>query len=146
MHAAAIRPFAAIVPAGWAPRHCYSTTRRSPPLSLLPPTRLALPAHITTLCTLVSTIALHDLPSGPLLNPSSSPAALACTFHTSSTCARCTLSPFLQEFKTQWPFNPDSYLGYRGPDELETVTGALLQWCSVGAVGSCLPSVQTADV
>ena len=29
----------------------------------------------------------------------------------------------LQEFKTQWPFNPDSYLGYRGPDELETVTG-----------------------
>lgn len=23
----------------------------------------------------------------------------------------------------QWPFNPDSYLGYRGPDELETVTG-----------------------
>lgn len=28
-----------------------------------------------------------------------------------------------QEYKTQWPFNPDSYLGYRGPDELETVTG-----------------------
>lgn len=25
----------------------------------------------------------------------------------------------------QWPFNPDSYLGYRGPDELQTVTGAV---------------------
>lgn len=27
------------------------------------------------------------------------------------------------EVKAQWPFNPDSYLGHRGPDELETVTG-----------------------
>jgi hypothetical protein len=27
------------------------------------------------------------------------------------------------EVKKQWPFNPDSYLGHRGPDELETVTG-----------------------
>jgi hypothetical protein len=25
--------------------------------------------------------------------------------------------------KAQYPFNPDSYLGWRGPDELETVTG-----------------------
>ena len=27
------------------------------------------------------------------------------------------------EAKGQYPFNPDSYLGWRGPDELETVTG-----------------------
>lgn len=126
------------VPAGRAPRHCYSTTRRSPPLYLLPPTVSAL----TTLCTILNHRAAR-LAKRPSPQPLLLPAALACTFHTSSTCARCTLSsPFLQEFKTQWPFNPDSYLGYRGPDELETVTGALLQWCSAGAVGSRLPSVK----
>ncbi|PSC76470.1 presenilin isoform B [Micractinium conductrix] len=42
-----------------------------------------------------------------------------------------------QDFKTQWPFNPDSYLGYRGPDELETVTGnRLWEWFSVGRWGT----------
>ncbi|KAI7838916.1 hypothetical protein COHA_007322 [Chlorella ohadii] len=42
-----------------------------------------------------------------------------------------------KEFKTQWPFNPDSYLGYRGPDELETVTGnRLWEWFSVGRYGT----------
>ena len=25
--------------------------------------------------------------------------------------------------KTKWPFNPDTYLGHRGSQELETVTG-----------------------
>ena len=25
--------------------------------------------------------------------------------------------------KEKYPFNPDTYLGWRGPDELETVTG-----------------------
>jgi hypothetical protein len=25
--------------------------------------------------------------------------------------------------KEKYPFNPDTYLGHRGPDELETVTG-----------------------
>ena len=33
-----------------------------------------------------------------------------------------------QKVKTAYPFNPDSYLGHRGPDELETVTGNRL-WC-----------------
>ena len=27
--------------------------------------------------------------------------------------------------KLKYPFNPDTYLGHRGADELETVTGAL---------------------
>lgn len=31
-----------------------------------------------------------------------------------------------KEVKTAYPFNPDSYLGHRGPDELETVTGGSL--------------------
>lgn len=35
--------------------------------------------------------------------------------------------------KTKYPFNPDSYLGHRGPDELETVTGA---WACGGS--SCM--------
>lgn len=30
-----------------------------------------------------------------------------------------------KEEKEQYPFNPDTYLGYRGPDELESVTGEL---------------------
>lgn len=39
--------------------------------------------------------------------------------------------------KAQWPFNPDSYLGHRGPDELETVTGnRLWEWWSVGRYGT----------
>jgi hypothetical protein len=29
-----------------------------------------------------------------------------------------------KEVKERYPFNPDTYLGWRGPDELETVTGA----------------------
>ena len=31
-----------------------------------------------------------------------------------------------KEEKEKYPFNPDTYLGYRGPDELETVTGTLV--------------------
>ena len=27
------------------------------------------------------------------------------------------------EVKERYPFNPDSYLGHRGPDELQRVTG-----------------------
>ena len=37
------------------------------------------------------------------------------------------------ETKTRYPFNPDSYLGHRGPDELETVTGE-------GSAGGCMES------
>ncbi|KAK9908386.1 hypothetical protein WJX75_007121 [Coccomyxa subellipsoidea] len=41
------------------------------------------------------------------------------------------------EVKAQWPFNPDTYLGHRGPDELETVTGnRLWEWWSVGKYGT----------
>ncbi|CAL5229196.1 g12477 [Coccomyxa viridis] len=39
--------------------------------------------------------------------------------------------------KTQWPFNPDTYLGHRGSKELETVTGnRLWEWYSVGRYGT----------
>ena len=30
--------------------------------------------------------------------------------------------------KERYPFNPETYLGWRGPDELETVTGAAQDW------------------
>ena len=36
--------------------------------------------------------------------------------------------------KGRYPFNPDSYLGWRGPDELETVTGG---YVGVACTGSC---------
>jgi hypothetical protein len=35
-----------------------------------------------------------------------------------------TFKDLSREVKAKYPFNPDSYLGWRGPDELETVTGA----------------------
>ncbi len=41
-----------------------------------------------------------------------------------------------KEQKSRWPFNPDTYLGWRGPDELETVTGnRLWEWYSIGHFG-----------
>jgi hypothetical protein len=45
-----------------------------------------------------------------------------------------------KEFKAQYPFNPDSYLGWRGPDELETVTGAFGPALGPTAAASLCPS------
>lgn len=51
------------------------------------------------------------------------------------------------ETKKRWPFNPNRYLGWRGPDELETVTGAAefrasrgIFPLSIGAIGYAGPT------
>jgi len=49
---------------------------------------------------------------------------------------------FDTKVKTKYPFNPDSYLGHRGPDELETVTGrcVLDRYSACPAAGSAAGS------
>ena len=99
-----------------SPALCHTTTAMLPH----PPICLARPRHLplTHLPPLPTPPAGHGIPQEEIDR------------------AFATGQEFLnksQEFKEQWPFNPDSYLGYRGPDELETVTGE-------GWVAGCMES------
>lgn len=44
--------------------------------------------------------------------------------------------------KTQWPFNPDTYLGHRGSKELETVTG-VAHACEASDLHAAMQAVNT---